>query len=67
MAQFKMTCTCGDTMTVEATDRAGAVSQFKAMMDEKGIAAHMSEKHPGQPVISVAECHAMIDQQVVAV
>ncbi len=52
-------------MTVDAADRAGAVAQFKTMMDEKGIAAHMTEKHPGQPVISVADCHAMIDQQVV--
>ncbi len=61
-----MTCMCGDTMTVEAENREGAVAQFKAMMDEKGIAGHMSEKHPGQPVISVADCHAMIEQQVVA-
>ncbi len=66
MSAFKMTCTCGDTMTVQAADRQGAVAQFKSMMDEKGIASHMAEKHPGQPVISVADCHAMIDQQVVA-
>ena len=61
-----MTCTCGDTMTLEAQDREGAVAQFKAMMDEKGIAAHMNEKHPGKPMISVADCHAMIEKQVVA-
>ncbi len=66
MAQFKMTCNCGDTMTVEAADRAGAVAMLKGMMDENGIKAHMTEKHPGQPVISVADCHQMIDQQVVA-
>lgn len=53
-------------MTVEADNRDGAVAQFKAMMDEKGIADHMSAKHPGQPMISVADCHAMIEQQVVA-
>ena len=66
MTAFKMTCTCGDTMTVDAENREGAVAQFKAMMDEKGIAAHMAEKHPGEPLISVADCHAMIDSQVVA-
>ena len=51
-------------MAVDAADRAGAVAQFKSMMDEKGIAAHMKEKHPGQPVISVADCHVMIEKDV---
>jgi len=61
-----MTCTCGDTMTVDAETREEAVSKFKAMMDETGIAKHMSEKHPGEPLISVADCHAMIEKQIVA-
>lgn len=60
-----MTCACGDTMTIDAKDRAEAVAQFKKMMDAAGIAAHMKEKHPGQPVISVADCHAMIEKDVV--
>ncbi|MFY9493484.1 MAG: hypothetical protein WAP55_03345 [Minisyncoccia bacterium] len=67
MASFKMTCKCGDMMTVEAADKDAAVAQFKTMMDEKGIAAHMGEKHPGEPLIPVAECHAMIEKEVVAV
>ena len=66
MSAFKMTCMCGDTMTVDAADRDGAVAQFKSMMDEAGIAAHMSQKHPGEPVMSVAACHAMIEKEVVA-
>lgn len=66
MTSFKMTCSCGDTMTVEAADRNEAVSKFKDMMGEAAIAAHMSEKHPGQPVMSVADCHAMIEKDVVA-
>ena len=53
-------------MTVDAENREGAVAQFKAMMDERGIASHMKEKHPGQPVMSVADCHAMIERDVVA-
>ena len=65
MASFKMTCSCGDTMTVEAGDRDEAVSKFKGMMDEVGIAAHMKEKHPGDPIISVSDCHAMIEKEVV--
>jgi len=66
MSKFSMTCTCGDTMAVDAENREGAVAQFKTMMDEKGIAAHMGEKHRGQPVISVADCHAQIERDVVA-
>ena len=66
MASFKMTCTCGDTMTVDAADRDEAVSKFKTMMDEAGIAAHMQEKHPGDPLMSVSDCHAMIEKEVVA-
>ena len=51
-------------MTVEADDREAAVAQFKDMMDEAGIKAHMDEKHPGDPVMAVADCHAMIDRDV---
>ena len=60
-----MTCSCGDVMEVEAADRNGAVAQFKAMMTEESIKAHMDEKHPGQPTISVADCHAQIEKDVV--
>jgi len=52
-------------MTVDAENRDAAVAQFKGMMDEAGINKHMSEKHPGQPVISVADCHTMIERDVV--
>ena len=65
MQKFKMTCSCGDTMTVDASDRNDAVAQFKAMMSQEAINAHMAEKHPGDPVMSMADCHAMIEQQVV--
>jgi hypothetical protein len=65
MEKFKMTCSCGDTMEVEASDRDSAVAQLKAMMNEDSIKAHMDEKHPGQPLISVADCHAQIERDVV--
>ncbi|MDP3735134.1 MAG: hypothetical protein Q8R39_01750 [bacterium] len=64
MTSYKMTCPCGDTMTVEAATRDEAVAKFKSMMNEAGIKAHMDEKHPGEPLISVADCHRMIEQQV---
>ncbi len=61
-----MTCTCGDTMTVEAANRDEAVAKLKAMMTEDAIKQHMEEKHPGEPLISLADCHKMIEEQVVA-
>ena len=64
MQKFTMTCSCGDTMTVEAANRNDAVMQFKGMMTEAAIKAHMEEKHPGDPIMSVAECHAMIEKDV---
>lgn len=59
-----MTCSCGDTMTVEASSRADAVAKFKNMMNAEAIAKHMAEKHPGAPVISVADCHTQIEKDV---
>lgn len=63
--KFSMTCTCGDTNTVDVNDKEEAVSKFKTLMTAEMIAAHMADKHPGQPVMSVADCHKMIEQQVV--
>jgi len=64
MQKFQMTCSCGDTTAVEAENREGAVAQLKDMMNEAAIKAHMDEKHPGQPVMSVPDCHAMIERDV---
>ena len=61
-----MTCSCGDTMSMDAESRDEAVGKFKAMMTEDAIKAHWAEKHAGStdPMPSVADCHAMIDQTV---
>lgn len=64
MSMFKMACPCGDTMTVDAMDRDEAVMKLKGMMDESALAAHMKEKHPGEPMMSLADCHAMIERDV---
>ena len=61
-----MTCSCGDTMMVDAADRNDAVAQFKGMMTEAVIKDHMAQKHPNDPVMSVADCHSMIEKDVVA-
>ena len=65
MANFSMTCTCGDIMSVDAADREAAVAQLKAMMDQEGVERHMRERHsPSDPKPSVEQVHAMIDQML---
>lgn len=61
---YSMTCTCGDEMKIEAGSHDEATTKMKAMMDEAAITKHTAEKHPGQPAMSVADCHAMIDQNL---
>ena len=60
MATYEMTCSCGDTMNIESSTRKEAVWKLHEMMDASTIATHIKEKHPGQPVITVAQVHAMI-------
>ena len=62
MNTYTMTCPCGDVMTVQADNRAAAVAELKGQMTAEAIAAHMAEKHPGQEVMTVEACHAMIEQ-----
>ena len=49
-------------MSCEAENRDAAVSKMKGIMVAEAIAAHMAEKHAGDPVPAVSEVHAMIDQ-----
>lgn len=64
MPTYTMTCTCGDTIPMDAPDRNAAVAKFKAMMTTDMVAGHMKEKHPGEPVPPVSQVHAMIETQV---
>jgi hypothetical protein len=60
MPAFHMTCSCGHDIKVDAKDRAEAVSKIQGIMNEGAIAAHMMEKHPGEPVPPVKAIHEMI-------
>jgi hypothetical protein len=64
MKKFSMKCSCGDVMTVDAKNREEAVTKLKAMMTADTIATHMKEKHPSDPLISVADCHAQIERDL---
>ena len=60
MSEYQMTCSCGDEIKVDAADRDEAVSKIQAMMTDEAVAAHMKEKHPGEPVPPTAQIHGMI-------
>ena len=49
----------GEEENGSASNRNEAVSKIQGAMDEKAIAAHFKEKHPGQQVMSVGSVHAL--------
>jgi hypothetical protein len=53
-------------MKVQANNRDEAVSKIQSMMNKDAVAAHMKEKHAGEPVPSVAQVHQMIAQNTKA-
>lgn len=64
MASYSMTCSCGETMSVEAPSREDAVKMLQSGMTEATIADHMKQHHAGEPVPTVAQTHAMIAELV---
>ena len=60
MASYSMTCSCGDTMSVEAPTREDAVRMLQSGFTAEAISAHMAERHKGEPVPSVEQVHAMV-------
>ena len=64
MAKYKMQCSCGDTMTVDAGSREQAVAKIQGMMPPAAVAKHMQEKHPSEPVPSQQQVAQMIEQTV---
>ncbi len=59
---YTMTCSCGDVMSARGSTRAEAVSNMKKVMNEKAVAAHMAQKHPGEKVPTLEQVNAMIEQ-----
>ncbi len=59
-----MTCPCGEVMSCDAGSKEEGVQKMKAMMNESAVAAHMAAKHPGEPALSMADVHGMIDQKM---
>ena len=64
MKKYSMTCSCGDTMNVEAESREDAVSTLKGMMTQVAIDDHCNKNHPGMR-LTESEVHAQIEDKVV--
>ena len=62
MQTFQMTCSCGHEIKVQAADRDDAVRRIQATMGKDAIAAHIKERHPGEPMPTVEQVHAVIAQ-----
>ena len=65
MTTYQMTCSCGDTMNIEGATREEAVLKLQTMMSVSAIAAHLKEKHPGEPLIPLEQVHAMIEKNLI--
>jgi hypothetical protein len=66
MQAYQMTCSCGTELKVQANSRDEAVSKIQAMMGKDALAAHLREKHPGEPAPTLAQVHQMIAQNTAA-
>lgn len=64
MAQYAMTCTCGDTMTVDASSKEEGVEKLAEMMGPEAVVKHFEEKHQGQPVPTQEQMRAGLEQSV---
>lgn len=61
---YTMNCSCGDSMTIEAENKEQAVAKLADIMNEDSIARHMELNHPGEPIPSTEQTHAMIEQNL---
>jgi hypothetical protein len=64
---YEMKCDCGTTVTVEAADRDEAIQKVKEIMTEEAIKEHIASEHPGQPVPTPEQAHAMIEKNLTQV
>jgi hypothetical protein len=58
MANYEMTCTCGDKMQMEGDSAEDAVDKLMVVMTPEAVTAHMNEKHPGDAAPSAEQTRA---------
>lgn len=62
LLKYSTKCTCGHRITVVAQDREEAVVRIKEIMSVGAIAAHMADKHKGDPIPSKEQSDANVAQ-----
>ncbi len=62
--KYEMECNCGETVSVDASSHEEALTKVKGIMNEDAIKQHMQDKHPGQPLMTIEQAHAMVDQNL---
>ena len=62
--KYEMSCDCGMKVPVEAASRDDAIQKVKDIMTEDAIKEHMASGHEGQPVPTVEQAHATIEQNL---
>jgi len=65
MASYRMTCSCGQVMSVEAGSREEAVRMLQGGMTQAALDGHMKQYHkPGEQKPTLQQAHTMIEQNV---
>lgn len=59
---YEMKCDCGKTVSVEAINRDEAIQKVKEIMTADAIKEHMASEHPGEPVPTLEQAHARLEQ-----
>jgi hypothetical protein len=64
MPKYAMTCSCGDSLQVDAASRDEAVTKIQGLMTLGYVETHMAQKHPGEPRPNLGQIHGMVAQGV---
>jgi hypothetical protein len=64
MANFSMTCECGETMAVDAPSREAAITMLKGGMTQSALDEHFGAHHAGQEKPTLEQAHQMVEALV---
>jgi hypothetical protein len=62
--KYELGCECGEKVSVDASSHEEALTKVKEIMNEDAIKKHLEEKHPGQPLMTIEQAHAMVDKNL---
>ena len=64
LLRYSTKCTCGHRITVVAQNREEAIVKIKEIRSVGAIAAHMLDKHKGDPVPSKEQADAIVEKMI---